>query len=126
MSNVNNPSHYQQSSEILAPIDICRMLDFDRGNMFKYAVRAEFKGREKEDLEKALWYAKDAHTYWEYAPKVDESFVWGVIRIYCLKSNNPLIFTACSNAKSVDDFFDNLARNIKNKLEELNGSDGNS
>ena len=52
---VNHPSHYNRGIE---PIDIieCWRLNFSLGNVIKYVLRAPYKGREIEDLEKARWY----------------------------------------------------------------------
>ena len=57
---VNHPSHYTQFPNVEV-IEICRHLNFDRGNAVKYICRAGFKNPEKEleDLEKAMWYLKD-------------------------------------------------------------------
>jgi hypothetical protein len=56
---VNHPSHYNQFPVEI--IEICRHLNFDRGNAVKYICRAGFKNPEKEleDLEKARWYLED-------------------------------------------------------------------
>ena len=51
---VNHPSHYQQySHEVIA---LTSLLTFCEGNAYKYLLRSPFKGREVEDLQKALWY----------------------------------------------------------------------
>lgn len=67
--SVNAPSHYTWLKELcgIEPLDICRHLDFNRGNALKYLLRA---GRKKEqgmsdvqkeiqDLQKAIFYLKD-------------------------------------------------------------------
>lgn len=56
---VNHPSHYTHFPVEI--IEICRWLNFDRGNAVKYICRAGLKDRDKdiEDLEKAMWYLKD-------------------------------------------------------------------
>ena len=58
---VNHPSHYNHGK--LECIDIMEDvfgLDetkaFCKLNAFKYLVRAELKGKEVEDIDKALWY----------------------------------------------------------------------
>lgn len=66
---VNNPRHYQWLREVcgIEPIDICRHLNFNRGNALKYLIRAGRKHEEgytdleKEisDIKKALWYLQD-------------------------------------------------------------------
>lgn len=58
---VNSPSHYNQNS--IETIDIIKdsmsaeeFKGFLKGNIIKYVSRAEFKGNETEDLQKARWY----------------------------------------------------------------------
>ena len=55
MENVNHPSHYVQGIE---PIDVIESwgLNFSLGNVIKYTLRAPYKGKQIEDLEKARWY----------------------------------------------------------------------
>ena len=59
--NVNSPSHYNQGS--IETIDMIKgsmsteeFKGFLKGNVIKYVSRAEFKGKETEDLQKARWY----------------------------------------------------------------------
>ena len=59
--NVNHPSHYNHGK--LECIDIMEDVfgidetkAFCKLNAFKYLVRAELKGNESEDIDKALWY----------------------------------------------------------------------
>ena len=59
--NVNHPSHYNRAKlecidimEDVFGIDETRA--FCKLNAFKYIVRAELKGNEVEDIDKALWY----------------------------------------------------------------------
>lgn len=59
--NVNHPSHYNRGK--LECIDIMEDVfgidetkAFCKLNAFKYLVRAELKGKEVEDIDKALWY----------------------------------------------------------------------
>lgn len=51
---VNYPPHYKQYK--VEVIEITEDLNFCKGNAVKYILRAEHKGREVEDLEKAVWY----------------------------------------------------------------------
>lgn len=55
--NVNHPAHYTQFEHEV--IELTRHLPFDAGNFIKYVLRSPFKGNKIEDLQKALWYAKD-------------------------------------------------------------------
>lgn len=52
---VNHPDHYQQIPGIEV-IDVIEHLNFNKGNAVKYILRAEHKGNEIEDLQKAKWY----------------------------------------------------------------------
>lgn len=61
VENVNHPSHYNHGK--LECIDIMEDVfgieetkAFCKLNAFKYLVRAELKGNEPEDIDKALWY----------------------------------------------------------------------
>lgn len=58
---VNHPSHYCQGGiEVIdylkAKMTAEEFKGFLRGNVLKYVSRAEAKGKEKEDYEKAAWY----------------------------------------------------------------------
>lgn len=53
---VNHPPHYKQYG--IEVIEITEKLNFCKGNAVKYILRAEFKGNEIEDLEKAEWYIR--------------------------------------------------------------------
>lgn len=52
---VNHPSHYTQGIEAIEVIESWG-LGFCLGNAVKYICRAEHKGSEIQDLEKAVWY----------------------------------------------------------------------
>jgi hypothetical protein len=53
---INHPDHYQgQGIEVIDIIDSFE-LDFYRGNIVKYILRADKKENELEDLKKAKWY----------------------------------------------------------------------
>jgi hypothetical protein len=53
---VNHPRHYNIGKvEVIDAIEAWG-LGFDDGNAVKYIARARHKGKELEDLEKALWY----------------------------------------------------------------------
>lgn len=58
-SNINHPSHYA-ANRIFEPIDVITdwQLDFCLGNAVKYISRAgrKEKDKEKEDIEKAIFY----------------------------------------------------------------------
>ena len=52
---VNHPSHYNVGIETIDYIESWEM-NFNIGNVIKYATRAGFKENQLEDLEKAKWY----------------------------------------------------------------------
>lgn len=56
-SSVNHPSHYNMYDGFEV-MDLVEQMNFNKGNAVKYVSRAEFKGKEIEDLEKARWYLK--------------------------------------------------------------------
>ena len=52
---VNHPSHYNQGIEAIDIIESWG-LNFSLGNAIKYILRAPYKDKQIEDLEKAKWY----------------------------------------------------------------------
>lgn len=54
---VVHPSHYNMYDGVEV-IDLVEQMNFNKGNAVKYVTRAEFKGKEIEDLEKARYYLK--------------------------------------------------------------------
>lgn len=63
MSDPVNPNHYKGFSNEAEVIDITENLTFNCGNAVKYLSRAgridgNNKGEIREDLEKAIWYAR--------------------------------------------------------------------
>lgn len=65
-NNVNSPNHYKQGKqEVIEIIEESATnypvsVSYHIGNVIKYIMRAPFKGRMKEDLEKANWYLERA------------------------------------------------------------------
>lgn len=57
--NVNNPKHYTSHPSGIECLTIVRHMGFNLGNAVKYIWRASLKGKEIEDLEKAVFYLKD-------------------------------------------------------------------
>lgn len=56
--NVNHPAHYNAGKiEVIEFIED-QKLGYHLGNAVKYIARAKHKGREAEDLEKAIWYLR--------------------------------------------------------------------
>ena len=53
---VNSPAHYTIGGIETIDFIEAKELNYHLGNAVKYIVRAEHKGKKKEDLEKAIWY----------------------------------------------------------------------
>jgi hypothetical protein len=53
---VNHPNHYTSHASGIEVIQITEHMNFCLGNAVKYILRAEHKGKQVEDLEKAAWY----------------------------------------------------------------------
>lgn len=53
---VNAPAHYRWLRNGVEVIDITESFNFLLGNVLKYVMRADHKGKPIEDLEKAAWY----------------------------------------------------------------------
>lgn len=55
---VNHPPHYTKGKiEVIEAIEDWK-LSFHLSNAIKYIARSAHKGKEREDLEKAIWYIK--------------------------------------------------------------------
>lgn len=52
---VDGPRHYRWLNG-LEVIDITEQLNFNLGNVIKYTLRSAYKGKQLEDLDKAIWY----------------------------------------------------------------------
>ncbi len=55
---VNHPAHYTSLPSGIEVIQITEHLNFCLGNAVKYILRADYKGNDIQDLEKAIWYLK--------------------------------------------------------------------
>lgn len=55
-----DPKYYRNHKSGIECIDIIRYMPFPQGNAIKYLWRAGDKDDRTQDLNKALWYAKDA------------------------------------------------------------------
>lgn len=53
---VNHPPHYNNHPAGIECIDVVEHFGFNVGNAIKYLWRAELKGNQMQDLEKAAWY----------------------------------------------------------------------
>ncbi len=53
---VNHPNHYTSHPSGVEVIQITEHMNFCLGNAIKYILRAEHKGKQIEDLKKAVWY----------------------------------------------------------------------
>ena len=58
MEAINHPSHYADGKIEVIDFIEDKNLNFNLGNVVKYVARAgkKDKSKEKEDLQKALWY----------------------------------------------------------------------
>lgn len=56
MSDVDHPFHYTAHPSGVECIQITEHMNFCLGNAVKYIWRASLKGKERQDLEKAIWY----------------------------------------------------------------------
>lgn len=56
---VNHPPHYTSHASGVECIDITRHMNFNLGNAVKYIWRADLKGKDVEDLQKAVFYLND-------------------------------------------------------------------
>jgi Protein of unknwon function (DUF3310) len=54
--NVNHPEHYCSHPSKIECIEITQHMNFCLGNAVKYIWRADEKGKDIEDLQKAIWY----------------------------------------------------------------------
>jgi hypothetical protein len=54
--NVNHPRHYTKHPSGVECIQITEHMGFNLGNAVKYIWRADLKGKQVEDLKKAVWY----------------------------------------------------------------------
>ena len=64
-SNVEHPAHYNSGSiecidAMIAAFGKQEVISFCKLNAFKYLWRAAYKGKYKEDIEKAGWYIDKA------------------------------------------------------------------
>jgi len=53
---VNHPDHYNSHPSGIECIDIAEHMSFSLGNAVKYLLRCKEKGKEKEDVGKAIFY----------------------------------------------------------------------
>ena len=56
---VNHSKHYTSNASGHECIEFAELLNFNRGNAFKYIFRHKSKGAPAQDLQKALWYIRD-------------------------------------------------------------------
>lgn len=96
---VNHPSHYMACRIVLEPVDATELLPHPLASAVEYILRSPYKGSEKQDLEKAVWWLmrfRDAtmprlHHY-DGAYRLNETagaYLW----VFCQK--NPLLRSMC-------------------------------
>ena len=55
-NDVNHPKHYTSHPSGVECIQVVEHFNFNLGNAIKYIWRAALKGKQRQDLEKAIWY----------------------------------------------------------------------
>lgn len=55
---VNHPSHYTACRIVLEPVAATELLPHPLASAVEYVLRSPYKGSEKQDLEKAVWWLK--------------------------------------------------------------------
>ena len=88
---VNEPSHYQHGTfevidEMLIVFGVEATLTFCKMNAWKYRARAPFKGKPKEDMEKANRYLEMAYDITQIRQEYSEADGYEVV--FLLKGNN--------------------------------------
>lgn len=68
---VYKPPHYTQHPSKVECIDITRHENFNCGNAIKYIWRRNLKGREVQDLKKAIFYLEDEIRRLGGVPEID-------------------------------------------------------
>ena len=72
---VNHPSHYTACRITLEPVDATELLPHPLASAVEYILRAPYKGSEKQDLEKAVWWLKRFRDVAIYRfPRFDNSY----------------------------------------------------
>lgn len=72
---VNHPSHYTACRITLEPVDATELLPHPLASAVEYILRAPYKGSEKQDLEKAVWWLKRFRDVVMYRlPHYDDSY----------------------------------------------------
>jgi len=57
-NSVDHPKHYVSHPSNIECIQVTEHFNFNLGNAIKYIWRSDLKGKQVEDLEKAIWYIK--------------------------------------------------------------------
>lgn len=55
---VNHPAHYEKYRIVLEPVDLTERLPHPLASAIEYILRSPYKGSEKLDLQKAIWWLK--------------------------------------------------------------------
>lgn len=53
---VNHPAHYEKCRIVLEPVDLTECLPHALASAIEYILRSPYKGSEKIDLQKAIWW----------------------------------------------------------------------
>jgi hypothetical protein len=54
--DVDHPKHYTSHLSGIECIQVTEHMNFNLGNAVKYIWRSGMKGKQRQDLEKAVWY----------------------------------------------------------------------
>lgn len=77
---VNHPAHYNAHPAGVECIELVERLPFCHGNAIKYLWRADHKGAQAEDLQKALWYVRRAQRSDAAMQVTFQGESWGVLQ----------------------------------------------
>lgn len=128
---VNHPSHYTACRIVLEPVDATELLPHPLASAVEYVLRSPYKGSEKQDLEKAVWWLMRFRDetmprlhYYDGVYKLDETagvYLW----VFCRE--HPLLRGLCklrSEGYVVEaDAITNVAKGINARINGLNSQE---
>ncbi|WP_418432744.1 DUF3310 domain-containing protein [Alistipes finegoldii] len=128
---VNHPSHYTACSIVLEPVDATELLPHPLASAVEYILRSPYKGSEKQDLEKAVWWLMRFRDetmprlhYYDGVYKLDETagvYLW----VFCRE--HPLLRGLCKlrpDGFVVEaDVITNVAKSINARISRLSSQE---
>lgn len=128
---VNHPSHYTACSIVLEPVDATELLPHPLASAVEYILRSPYKGSEKQDLEKAVWWLMRFRDetmprlhYYDGVYKLDETagvYLW----VFCRE--HPLLRGLCKlrpDGFVVEaDVIANVAKSINARISRLSSQE---